>query len=278
LPWYYLPKYIWITTPPVILALALFGFVAQLWRVREKSRDHHLTWLLTAVWFLLPVFSFMALRPTIYDGARHFTFILAAMALLAGLGAVALARGMTALAPRLGRLNVVFALALCMTPVGDLVALHPYQSSYFNSFVGGLPGAFGRYPLDYWGSSLRESVLWINARTASTHTSSRPATVLLGVPTTYANGAATVYAAPHVSVVAMPNLPLTAPEGMAFDFYLAPVRYGMAARFADSPIVFAVTREGVPFNVVRQLHGMRVGDRRQGEDPRRNDTTHGSPR
>lgn len=278
LPWYYLPKYICITTPPAILALALFGVVAQFWRVREKSRDHHLTWLLAAVWFLLPVVLFMTLRPNTYDGVRHFTFILAAMALLAGLGAVSLARGLTALAPRLGRLNGVFALALCMTPVGDLVALHPYQSSYFNGFVGGLPGAFGRYPLDYWGSSLRESVLWINARTASTHTSSRPATVLLGVPSTYANGAATAYAAPHVSVVAMPNLPLLAPEGMAFDYYLAPVRYGMEARFADSPIVFAVTREGVPFSVVRQLHGMRVGYRRQGKDPQRNDTTHGSSR
>jgi hypothetical protein len=39
-----------------------------------------------------------------------------------------------------------------------LVRLHPNQYVYFNRFVGGLPGAYGRYETDYWGNSYREAV------------------------------------------------------------------------------------------------------------------------
>jgi hypothetical protein len=43
-----------------------------------------------------------------------------------------------------------------------MVRLHPYQSIYFNrAIAGGLPGADGRFELDYWGASHREGVEWL---------------------------------------------------------------------------------------------------------------------
>jgi hypothetical protein len=55
-----------------------------------------------------------------------------------------------------------------------LALYHPFETTYFNSFAGGLRGAtrldLGRgnpavefEPCDYWGSSLRRCVRWVNA-------------------------------------------------------------------------------------------------------------------
>ena len=43
-----------------------------------------------------------------------------------------------------------------------MVALHPYQSVYFNRLIaGGLPGVSGRFETDYWGNSYREATEWV---------------------------------------------------------------------------------------------------------------------
>jgi hypothetical protein len=38
---------------------------------------------------------------------------------------------------------------------------HPNQIVYFNSLVGGLPGAFGRYDIDYTGNCAKQALEWI---------------------------------------------------------------------------------------------------------------------
>ena len=42
------------------------------------------------------------------------------------------------------------------------VHLHPYQYIYYNSFVGGVHGAFHNYELDYWGTSYYEAAEYVN--------------------------------------------------------------------------------------------------------------------
>ena len=39
-----------------------------------------------------------------------------------------------------------------------LVRIHPYQTTYYNVFIGGPHGAVDRYELDYWAASYREAV------------------------------------------------------------------------------------------------------------------------
>ena len=46
--------------------------------------------------------------------------------------------------------------------VRDMIVLHPYESLYFNRFIaGGLPGVNGRFETDYWGTSYREALQWV---------------------------------------------------------------------------------------------------------------------
>ena len=44
--------------------------------------------------------------------------------------------------------------------VAKMINLHPLEYLYYNSLVGGLKGAYGKYETDYWGLGFKEAVLW----------------------------------------------------------------------------------------------------------------------
>ena len=44
-----------------------------------------------------------------------------------------------------------------------LVRLHPYENLSYNALVGGLPGAFRRYDMDYWFNSMPEAIRMLEA-------------------------------------------------------------------------------------------------------------------
>ena len=85
-----------------------------------------------------------------FTGMRHFLFVVPPLTALAGIGVAYRAFPMSKLrlAPRgcgarrrAGRLRLG-----CRA----LVRLHPYEYLFYNSLVGGLPGAARRYETDYW--------------------------------------------------------------------------------------------------------------------------------
>jgi hypothetical protein len=246
LPARYLAQYLAITTPPALSGLAVLGVVRWARGLRSSSPRERFFGALSIFWLVLPVLGFVAFRPNTYDGIRHFLFVLPALAVLAGLGALAVLDGIRA--TRVRALAWPVALGLTCASIPSLVALHPYQASYFNLAVGGLAGAHGRYDTDYWGSCLRESVRFVNGN------SERETRVLLGARTLYPKAAASEDAAPHVQVLAFPEVAADVREsGRGFDYYVAPTRRHMGELFLSAPIVFAVMRDGAPFCIVRDL-------------------------
>jgi hypothetical protein len=157
LPWHYVPVWLTIQTPLLVLALTSSG-VVFLWTAARQGRP--LAWwlpralLLTAA--LFPIALAVARRPVLYDAARHFLFVLPPIAVLAALGADALWRrvGARARVRHAAGALVVLALAVHVT---TLVRLHPYQYVFFNELVGGLAGAGERFESDYWAHSFQEA-------------------------------------------------------------------------------------------------------------------------
>ena len=45
-----------------------------------------------------------------------------------------------------------------------MLKLHPYEYTYYNSFVGGVSGAFRNYETDYWLTCYKESVEQLDER------------------------------------------------------------------------------------------------------------------
>jgi hypothetical protein len=242
IPRTYLPWFLLITTPPIHLAFAAGGAFVALHRLRRRAADG-LETALILMWLLVPVAAFVVLRPNVYDGVRHFLFLLPAVALLSALGAAALSQAVP------GRFRTVAAVAigaLFLLPVKDLVSLHPYQTTYFNGIVGGVRGADGRYDTDYWLSSYRDAIEQVGRLAGP----DRPVGVLV---------AGDFYIAPWLSAYAAPNLRIslaekrpagdTLPEG--FEYYVATRRFGFDAAFPASPIVATVGRDGAVFTVIR---------------------------
>ncbi len=43
-----------------------------------------------------------------------------------------------------------------------IISLHPYEYIYYNEIVGGVDGAAGHYYADYWCTSFREAMKYVN--------------------------------------------------------------------------------------------------------------------
>lgn len=175
LPWYYASKSIAITLPEFYLILlpagAALATVSLVRAPRPWLRDQR--WIVGVILGLsvgVPIASQALRGAVVYGGWRHFLFVAPMLAVAAGW---VLARLVEPGAGRRWRIPVAAAagLSMALTAV-DMVRLHPYQTVYFNrALAGGLPGAAGDYETDYWGTSYKEGVAWLQAN----HRSDDPA-------------------------------------------------------------------------------------------------------
>jgi hypothetical protein len=157
LPWNYLPQWLLVQTPIIVLVL----IVAALISVRRQSTEERTRF--AALWFaaLFPIVYIIVTHAVIYDATRHILFTYPPIAAIAGIGG---AKIWETLRPT--RMGVMLAIALLIGglfgPVSHAIRNHPYEYVYYNEFVGGTRGAFKRYELDYWGTCLKESVRWVS--------------------------------------------------------------------------------------------------------------------
>ncbi len=129
-----------------------------------------------AIWGLLtfaivfpPLYAIIKHSP-LYDGLRHFLFLVPIFSVISGVLLVALIRWVGARS-KLGALGLQGVLAAhCVRMIVVMLHLHPQQYLFFNSVVGGLPGAYLRYSTDYYGAGYKEGFatlrehLWENER------------------------------------------------------------------------------------------------------------------
>ena len=160
LPWTYLPTYIVLALPELVLLLfaaAPLVAVVQLRRAdarRDRARILGLFMLGFAIVF--PVAYAIAIKAVLFDGMRHFIFVLPPIAVAAALAAE---QALVSLARQAWRPWVYGALALYgVYHVAVMAMLHPDEYVYYNAFVGGPRGAQGLFKLDYWANSYAEDV------------------------------------------------------------------------------------------------------------------------
>jgi hypothetical protein len=159
MPWSYLPTLFALQLPEVLLALliaAVAGAVLSLSRKDVTARRKTIFLMLTLA-AMLPLVIAMVKRPALYNGIRHFIFVIPPMAVLAG---VAFAKGMSWLREN-GRAWQPAALAVftfgLLLPLGEMIRLHPYQYTHFNHIAGTVRAADNYFMLDYWGLALKQA-------------------------------------------------------------------------------------------------------------------------
>jgi len=160
LPRAYLPVYIVLALPELVLILlAAAPFVA--WRALERGALRHeraraIGIFMLAFAILFPVGYAIAIRAVLFDGMRHFIFVLPPIACVAALVAD---RALERLGTVAWRRAAYGAIALYGAyHIGIMAMLHPDEYVYYNAFIGGVHGARGRFKLDYWANSYAEAV------------------------------------------------------------------------------------------------------------------------
>ncbi|MFQ5678308.1 MAG: hypothetical protein ACE5HP_02500 [Gemmatimonadota bacterium] len=252
LPAYYLAKYLLITTPPTLLLLAGIGLAASIgYLLRQRRSAKARLSAITLMWLGLPVALFYARQPPAYDGLRHFLFLLPPLAVLAALGAIRLRDGVRRGLGRVAGWGVTGLLLLL--PLREMVRLHPYEMTYFNASVGGLPGAAGRYETDYWVLSYREAVRWINERVAAYPDRSFR---VLASGSQFVKEVAAYEAAANLEIYTRSELWDRGIPKTDMDFYIGTTRFRNDEDLAQAPIVHSIGREGTTFTVIRQLRSV----------------------
>lgn len=159
MPWSYLPTLFALQLPEVMLVLmigAVIGTFALLPRREVPARRKTILLMLTLA-ATLPLAIAMVKRPALYNGIRHFVFVIPPMAVLGGL-AFAWTMERLRASHRTWQPVVVatfcFGLALSLA---EMIRLHPYQYTHFNHIAGTVRGADDRFMLDYWGLALKQA-------------------------------------------------------------------------------------------------------------------------
>ncbi len=160
-PWYYPYWYLGVTTPVPVLLFFLIGISISIYSTIKHHSTNREWSTLILLWFFLPLTRYFIPSIGVIDGIRHFEEVLFPIAILAAIGA----NFVYLFLKKFINKNIVFLLffltmnyLLCTNYL-----YHPYQITYFNELVGGIKGAMGKYDLDYWGTSQKEAVLWVNA-------------------------------------------------------------------------------------------------------------------
>jgi hypothetical protein len=205
------------------LAVAIFGF----WRKREEARE---LLALTIAWFILPLITFIILRPTLYDNFRQTFFILPPVFFMAGSAFDQIRKPL---------LRAALIVLVALPGVVSLVRLHPYEYVYYNQFLGGVDAAVDRFELEYWATSYREAAREAN-RIA-------PANANVWV-----DGPAHLF-----SRFARRDFHIYSPQEAErtdhYDVVVTLARYDLEkTSFPEAPIVYRVTRAGVVFAVIRK--------------------------
>jgi hypothetical protein len=159
MPWSYLPTLFALQLPEVLLALliaAVVGTFVSLTR-RDVSARRKTIFLMLTLAATLPLVIAMVKRPALYNGIRHFIFVIPPMTVLAG---AAFAWGMNWLKQNRRSWQpaavAVFVFGLLL-PLAEMIRLHPYQYTHFNHIAGTVREADDRYMLDYWGLALKQA-------------------------------------------------------------------------------------------------------------------------
>lgn len=155
-PWQYAPVYLALKTPPVILFFTAVGLISSIF---SKTLRRGIV-PLAAIWFAV-TFGRVIIRPALWDGLRLFIEVVPAMAILTGAGFVWIYNGVKKWLVVKSLYLAAVAIALIWLLITNII-FHPYQATYFNSFIGGMKGAQKYFNVEDWGSAYRELALWAN--------------------------------------------------------------------------------------------------------------------
>ena len=225
LPARYLPKMMLLqfTEPVVILGLA--GFLLSLYLLHKRRVDQS-KFLLLYAWFGLPLLYTAISGSTVYNNFRQYFFITPPIFIMAGL---IIDKAFDQIKKPI--FCLVISVLILLPGVHQIQHLHPMQYIYYNSFAGGVQGAQGQYPLDYWNTSFIIAMEYLNENAPA------GSKILVWKEDYHAR----IYATKYFTFKAHSVIPED--EYSSFDYAIMPMpseRYNMLETLKGYPAIFTV--------------------------------------
>ena len=166
--WYYVPLWIGVTTPILILLLFAFGSCVSIFRIYRRflkigeKNDLNDLWrgpselqdLIFIILIFIPIFFIIVFNSTLYSGWRHVYFIFPFIILLSlyGLNLILIKIKKLKLPSVRHLINLLITICIVYNFTW-LIKNHPFQNSYFNLLAGQEPHK--NFQVDTWGLSNR---------------------------------------------------------------------------------------------------------------------------
>ena len=164
LPWHYPLFYIFMTIPIFVLLFLIIG-VSNI--IKSTLKDKKLTFpaVLLLCWIFIPLLVYLKPDSVKYDGVRHYFFVFPPLITLAAIGFCTLLKYITPYLYGYKKEAYPIFLSLIATVLFiNVMTTFPYGDSYFNEPTLALLGdhAEEKVEVEYWGTTYREAMQWIN--------------------------------------------------------------------------------------------------------------------
>jgi hypothetical protein len=244
LPHRYLPFLLATTLTEPVWFLFMFGLVIGYWKIhtnRLYKTKYFVSLTLILAWLLILIAYVLLRRPAMYDGFRHFLFILPPVFIFIGFAFEFIFERIKTSSLAIYWIRAVLLIVLIAPGAIGIIQLHPYEYAYYNSFVGGTDGAFRKYETDYWLTCYKEAVEQLN------QTTSAPINL-------FVKREAYIAAAYANSNINVRDLRDATDQVQAGDYVLVNTRTNEdRSTFKDAPIVIEIKRGDATFCIVRQI-------------------------
>ena len=231
LPLRYLPYLLGTTLTEPVWPLFILGLGFAFFRFLKKK----LEWQSLGIvifWFAFLLAYALIIRPPMYDGFRHFLFILPPVFILTGFSFELLFMSV-----RENWSRAIILLAIVISGIYGGIKLHPYEYAYHNAIVGGTSGVDGEFETDYWLTCYKEAVEKFSEFAPEN------ATLIVHRETSIA-----AYFAPdHINVIPYRSL-------KTGDYLLLSARLNEKSNVKrHSPNIITVGRDGATFCVIKEI-------------------------
>lgn len=152
MPLFYIPKMLLLTLTEPVWIFALLGSVV--FAVRSKYRNYWIEVLPFALVFGFIITYLLVTRPAVYDGFRHFLFILPLVFIAAGF----VFDTVFEMLSKRHWIQVIITTLILIPGLIGVFRTHPYEYAYYNSFTGGVGGAYRTYETDYWLTCFKPTI------------------------------------------------------------------------------------------------------------------------
>lgn len=144
-----------------VISFIVFGLLHINMPLTLLNPEKYVGYVAVVIAVAFPMVFVLITKPALYNGVRHFTFILPPLAVIAALGVEKFWIHLKHILPISYLFTGVFTV-LCLLSLVKLVQFHPYEYVVYNQLAGPTATLSKNWETDYWSSGMRETALMLN--------------------------------------------------------------------------------------------------------------------